>query len=103
MGLLSFLPETSDNQELEDRRLLEEVLQKILSTPNRLQHKETAQSFLEEAGETKAVSLAVNLLRTREAAAAESPVSVAAGAAGLAVEISLVVVCEEVCWLLLSR
>jgi hypothetical protein len=78
MGLLDSLPEARDAQELEDRTHLEEVLKGVLGGRTDNACAEVVHSFMEKVGDQKGLDLLIGLLAVREAASAETSMTIGA-------------------------
>ena len=77
MGLLDFLPETADPQEVEARELLEETLRSFFSNRDEEARREMVGAFVGRIGEDRAIGLFLRLLSRKEAASAETALSIA--------------------------
>ena len=78
MGMLDFLPETTDPRELEDRKHLEEVLRKVIGGRTEEAQAEAVRDFVRDVGEKRAIELLVDTFQTKGAAGVETPVTMGA-------------------------
>ena len=76
MGLLDFLPPTTDPQELEERKALEQALKGVMSSRNDQARGEAVRALVEKVGETRAVELLIDVFQ--EKSLAETPVTLGA-------------------------
>jgi len=78
MGLLDFLPQSEDAQQLEERGYLESVLKGMLAARTAEARAETGATFVVHVGLERAMALLIDLLGVREAGSAESSVTIGA-------------------------
>ena len=78
MGMLDFLPETTNPQELEERERLEEVLREVIGSRSEEACGEVVRAFVATVGDKRAVELLIDAFQTKGAVAVETPVTMGA-------------------------
>ena len=78
MGMLDYLPETTEPHELEEREHLEEVLRNVIGGRSEEARGEAVRAFVKSVGDGRAIELLIDTFQTKGAAAVETPITMGA-------------------------
>ena len=78
MGLLDFLPPTTDLQEVEERKALEQALRGVMSSRNDQARSEAVHALVDRVGDKRAAELFISAFQAKSPAGVETPATLGA-------------------------